>query len=647
MEDFKSDNEAHDEHGEVVEESSSGSRRKLQGGEARLEGQVVEEFKRHGEGAEGQGEILGQRTTAMSNGFEWEMRKKSEKKLTEVEETRSRKESSPKHLRIAGTDDGDYSKGSNYIKKIDDEEERATLEVNLEKGRRKKSSQRDNQVQEQSKFRRSYQEASNIQEIHGINVEKTSKSQKQFSDREKNMMVDANLIQERRDHHHKIYKESFRKENLGRNTQQLVELSEFENFDTEGVSSFQRHSESGMKIHEGDGKRTSIVQLETRSKKQDGSTSIVSSSGAETTEQQLSPDHSALQRIQSRRGSRDVSNISVNVTNVSALHPTDIKTVADSHSTFENRVIDQGSTSTSVVKPFQGTRQTDESLPLFKSGNEASRVAKVSKSHERTSHQASSSQASLNWESQERKQLMEEDQRSSQPIMLPPSAQIFDRDSLIVDQTMEIVSEEVSMETSESGSSAFYTTSGGRTPAHLNEKYGRDRKGETFNEPLNVLGSQDALGSAHRLAESSTRVVGEFVEKARNEVLTSNIQEEKTVLVSGLVYEGEKHGGKTSGQFAFDRNQLKDRDSRQSSEGSGVKGPSDEIWDVTDPSVEHPEKEAPESSTATENLVVRRTGRSLWSIIANIVRLRWGSHAETPKSTGKSGRKSSSNESCR
>jgi tRNA(adenine34) deaminase len=128
--------------------------------------------------------------------------------------------------------------------------------------------------------------------------------------------------------------------------------------------------------------------------------------------------------------------------------------------------------------------------------------------------------------------------------------------------------------------------------------------------------------------------------------LASEIQKEKTVSDTKLAYEAEKQRQKSSGQYDSEDLQFKRQDSRQSSRGSREKGPSDEMWHVTDPSIQEPtETEAPAGSTETESGVVRRTGRSLWSIISNVVLLRWGSHAETPKSAWRSGGKSSSNDS--
>ncbi|KAI7747974.1 hypothetical protein M8C21_027898, partial [Ambrosia artemisiifolia] len=84
----------------------------------------------------------------------------------------------------------------------------------------------------------------------------------------------------------------------------------------------------------------------------------------------------------------------------------------------------------------------------------------------------------------------------------------------------------------------------------------------------------------------------------------------------------------------------KDGGSRHSSQGSGPKGPSDEMWHVTDASTQEPSEpdntvNTPGSSENGEP--VKTNNRSLWTIIGNVVRLHWkpsrsGSH--TPTSGG-------------
>ncbi|KAL6006938.1 hypothetical protein ACLOJK_032434 [Asimina triloba] len=145
----------------------------------------------------------------------------------------------------------------------------------------------------------------------------------------------------------------------------------------------------------------------------------------------------------------------------------------------------------------------------------------------------------------------------------------------------------------------------------------------------------DTLGSAHRMESSSVHFVGDFVERLEREASTS----QESSLIPKHVSEIEK-------------------DLVRFSTGSGTKGPSDEMWDVAGPSSEEPSgAEAPEKGSLTEGsveltpltntgrTVAQRSSQSLWSYIADIVRLRWGARAESHTSHAKSGVQSSSGES--
>ncbi|KAF9677261.1 hypothetical protein SADUNF_Sadunf08G0089600 [Salix dunnii] len=691
--DFESDMEAQDEYVDCLKESSHGYK-ELRSGEGRLEGQVDEEFERHRDDTEWKGEVLEARTSTRRTGVDWGLRKKYEKKLTEIEEIQSGRGSSQMQSRMTRTNESDYKKLSSSHKQIDDEEEKS-LTVNLEKGTRKQYSQMGDHVKEQSELRRNYQDITNKQESSGRNVETTSQSPKRFSGREENL-VDVNLVWEGRDERYEVG-ETAAENNIIRTTHQLVDKSTLENVRTERVSNLQRQSEPRMEIleedralgsiyetneqqfqmvrqtrrqvqsrtrlqqlskvsevHDSSSKNTLILQSETRMKKQEGHESVVSSSGTEAKEYQPHTNQKALQGAETRKGPGDVTNISLNVTSALPVHASDMKTVTNFGGTSGKRIVDQESESTSAVEPIRETRERadkiEENVTQFKSRNVVRRPTYKSRHNETTSQEAAfDSQASANMVFQVGTQQVnggEGNQRTSQAIMMTPPPQLLAQGTACVNPPSKNANQEISRGTSESGTSALYINSGRRTPDSQQETYGKNERDEIYQEPSNLTLTGDALGSAHRLEESSMQFVGEFVEKARHEVLASEIQREDTVSDTKLAYEAEKQRRKSSGQYDSKDLQLKRQKSRKSSGGSREKGPSDEMWHVTDPFIqESTETEAPTVSTETESGVVRRTGRSLWSVISNIVRLGWGSHAETPKSAHRPGGKSSSNDS--
>ncbi|KAK9277336.1 hypothetical protein L1049_006877 [Liquidambar formosana] len=672
--DFESDTEVQVKHGGVVGESSNLYMKDLRrDAERRFDGEVVEEIKRHRDHAEEHGEGLKQRSTAVGSGVEWDLRKKSEKKLTEVslEQTKTRKESSQTYSRVSGVHER-VIRASDSHKKCEDREEKLTLAGNLDDETRKQYTQ--------------------VPEIHGSDVETISSSQKRFSGRKENLSAAVNVIQETKAEDRGKCERITGKDESRRNSQQSAQMSKNQDVNIERASNLQRQSDSRMKnweeksslvlssvqevkeqhhrtgeriigqvnsgessqqfsdiseIHESDVEMTSTShrQSEGRMENREGSLNFIFTSHPDVKEHQFQTDRKDIRRTGSQKGSQDMTNISV-------VHDSDAETVTNSQGASEKRMSSQESYLMSTVKLIEGTRyrhnETDERVMQIGSRKEAQRLTKLLSSHESTSEEASGIQASLDLVSQSRVQKScadEGDNGSSQAIVMPPASQLVARGSLHSESTSGFAALEVSKETSENVSSSLSTHLEGNISAPHHEPYGRGRRGETYWEPLNVLSHEDALGSADRLEKSSMQFVGEFVEKARHEVSTSEIQKKKKLSKTKLVYEGEKQMQKGF-SYGSEDTQLKEQDSRHSSGGSGTKGPSDEMWDVTDSSLQGPPKsEAPEATTTTGNAIVRGTGRSLWGIIADIVRMRWGSHGENHTSAVKLGGKSSSNES--
>ena len=82
-------------------------------------------------------DVSEERVGTTKTGADWDLRKKTEKKLNEIEETQSRNEFSELRSRIAQTSEWDYGKVSNSHKQIGERNEKSTLAVNFEKGIRK------------------------------------------------------------------------------------------------------------------------------------------------------------------------------------------------------------------------------------------------------------------------------------------------------------------------------------------------------------------------------------------------------------------------------------------------------------------------------------------------------------------------------
>ncbi|XP_065880180.1 tRNA(adenine(34)) deaminase, chloroplastic [Euphorbia lathyris] len=661
--DFGNDKETQDENVGLLEASSSGYNSGYNRDSWSIEDNIeeeVEDFERQGDME--QGKFLEKKTSTRRTSADWELRKRTEKKLTEIEETQSQKESSRLHSRTARTSESDKGKVSGSYEQIGDEHGKLTMTANVEKGRTNKYIRKTDQ------------------EVTDINAKRSSLYQGQFIGREGDLKVDADLVEEKRGRYNETVDVISGIGNRRNNLQQsrLTEIGNVVKKDTklqslsesrmkireedvalrsgseaserrqqafkqiteqiESRSASQRLSETS-KINNSSSRKTSILQSETGIKNREGSAPFVSHSVKERKEQRSQADQKDSQRIQSGKGSLDVTSIAVNVTNVSVMHATDIERVNYTQVTSD-RMTDQGSECVPAANPIQEAReretQNNESTTGVKLRDEALKATEVSYFQEQNSQLASSSHAYLDMVSQAQSQQInvEGGYRSSQPTMMPPSPQMVDRGPFHVDPVSGIATQEVLGQASESSYSAIPTYSERTTLTSRQEPYGRGSREEIQGEALNFASQDDAIVSAQRLEESSKKFVGEFIDMARNEALTSELPE------------GENDKRTKASHSGSEVSQLKELDSRRSSGVSGAKGPSDEMWDVTDPSAQEPPKtEAPEDSATTKNTVIRRSGKSLWGFISDVVRLRWGSHVETPKSAKRSGGKSSSNDS--
>ncbi|CAI9096334.1 OLC1v1032443C1 [Oldenlandia corymbosa var. corymbosa] len=161
-------------------------------------------------------------------------------------------------------------------------------------------------------------------------------------------------------------------------------------------------------------------------------------------------------------------------------------------------------------------------------------------------------------------------------------------------------------------------------------------------QPSKTKSDEDRLASADRLQKSSSHFVGDFVQKVRNEISGSELYDKRTygtkISQEDELSSRSSHGSKVP--------EPKEQESKSSPHSPETKGPSDQSWNVAEQSTQEPPK-AEEigngSTSGKEN--VRRTGKSLWRMIGDIVLLRWHSRSETQSLAAKSGGKNSPNQS--
>ncbi|OIW02241.1 hypothetical protein TanjilG_15124 [Lupinus angustifolius] len=679
---------------------------------ANHEGQVKDKLNRQRNYSQKLHGFSNQERTAFSaNNIDWNLRKKSEKKPTDVtmQETLSTKEHKDRHSRASRTHESSYWNTSILRKQVECEEDNLSFVKDLDKKMEK--------AYIKAREIRNHQ-STDTQESGYDEVETTLASKKTFSGREGNLEISGTLLRERSDEHKKFVGStstigkvtsksnktfSGREENpeisetllheareerknivgststieknvINRNSQKYMGKTKVEdtertlntrmkNLREEKVSILssaqgveeqqhqkgekivtqakerrksQRFSEVSQ-IHESNVEDTSIVKSRTRINDQEGNSN--SSTDARVTWRQT--DKRTNQSIQHGKGFEHDSTLSEG-------YGSDEKQVSSSQRISRKVRFVPKSKSMSVVKTRESYCQTDERITNIDLYSEGQRPMNLSVSDETVSGEEASFHGSLNLVSEAGKRviLAPGDEQSSERMLTPSSSRLVGQSSAHVEFNAEITNPGIVIESSDSGSSALYDNAG-RSPIFLSESYSTDGIHQAYTEPSNIIALEGgALGSADRLEKSSKQFVDEFVERVRHEVTTSETQE---LDVTGKRLAIEDEGNQifsSRKEGTQNESQLKERGSSHSSGFPGTKGPSDEMWDVNEPSVEQIlVAEEPEISKETEKTILSRTGRSMWSMIADVVRLRWGSRTGSSNSAGRSGERNSPNKS--
>ncbi|KAM2679692.1 hypothetical protein EV2_011576 [Malus domestica] len=678
--DFGSEADAQDKHGLFGESASSvyeDSKFDIGG---RFDGQVIEDNRKYRDDSEGKGETTKQRSAVVDGGVMWDWRKKTEKKLTEVvaEETEAGGKSSEMPSRVSKTNQSELGEASGSRKQFDDEGESSYLT----KGTREQYSQIGNQVVGVgvTDSRRKFQER-NESEIHGSEVETTFLSQE-------NLAIATNLVQERHEECYDTAGYIGQQEELNRDHQKISKISQIRVVDVQRISDRRRE--------------TDIRRIY-----QEEKANMMSNSANETDAQRQEIGQQVIGLVDSGRKSPQITEVSE--TCDSSIEGANIAQPETriTNQVGQSNLVPNPSGESSQPCPKIEEEAFQRNLSGKGTADEKRIQVKPRKEAQGDSGEASSFQASLDVVSQATKQPdnVEGHKRSPRAMLLPPPSQLIARGSLRIESSSGTATQGVSEEILDGGSPALRTHSGKQTSAlhqesscgsgnsetqgeilylipedalgstyHLEKSSSQFVRGfvqkvrhevstsenqnentvsssgngntQTQGEILYLVNPEDALDSAHRLEKSSSQFVGEFSDRARHEVSTSKNKDANTVSEAKLVPGGEKNGQMDFSQNRSEDSQTKGNDTRRSSVGSGTKGPADEMWDVTDTSVlKTPKLEKSEATTTSGDAVVKRTGRSIWNIVADIVRLRWSSHAETPHSAVKLGGRISSNES--
>ncbi|KAE8648783.1 tRNA(adenine(34)) deaminase, chloroplastic [Cucumis sativus] len=665
--DIESDAEVEDKKVQFVEESSSGYRYdSLSDVGEKLDGQVKETFRRQADDERGREEETVVHDTTVGNNANWHVRKNSENELTEISTTvtSSTSGTSEMNSRLSRARESGSVSTSSTKKFVDKEEElKKAMTLNEESKKYDVSGKKVGGVSINEGKKRT-----EVSEISHSSAEEISRSHKRLTIKNENLELDANLISKASNNNHGTGRPVLQEKSSRRSSsfQQLLGVSENRKTERERISISQQtsqsdasestglHVSSNQEVEEGyhqienhptgevnsrqkllhlgvisvikeGNTNTSVSSSEIRTQNEEQNAALVKTSNFVAKDIKSSTDQKASQRVISRKGSRDGSSV---------VHGTDKMSATHSEKIFENRIFKQETNKSVVEKTVKET--------IIRHGQNNDRVVQTESGKESKNHEEKLKvQGSINLSSQSSYQgigVNIDENKRSQAVLMPPPSQLAARDSLRTDSTSEM-GQVVSRRTSGSSSGASYMQSGG-SPALDRKSYRGGGADESIEEPVYVITPDDTLGSADRLERSSAQFVGEFMEKSRNELLISETHAERNTSEVDLLHEEQ------DGESDLVDYQRKDHDSRLSSGSSGTKGPPDEMWHVMDSTTEQPPKtDDPEISAHSENAIVKRSGKSLWNVISDIVRLRWNSRTETSESALRSGGRNSPNES--
>ncbi|KEH28777.1 tRNA-specific adenosine deaminase [Medicago truncatula] len=654
--DFESDMEV--QHNMGLEEFSLG----YEEDEAnRVEGNVKEEFNRQRVDQKKVHDISNKEKIVLGADIDWNIRKKSEKLLTEgtFQETDTTRDHQYMHRKGSTMHESGYGKASISQKQVHSEEDNSSFVEHLDKKTNKAYIQTGNRRKNQSSY---------AQESGRDEIETTLLSGKRFSGSEENLEI-SNSSKKTSDKHEKFVgststtgteslksKKTFggKEGSLGISETRLQERGDkHKNFigsnstTTEDV--IERSSQNyigNFKIE--DSERTSDTRMKNMGEKKN---SILSS--AQGVELQHRKGEKTIAHDKDRRKSQlfseesqvhgsHVEDTSIPMSKTSVKNQEEISYLS-SHERDTRLQTDRRRTQS--VQHSKGYEHFSTSSEGFDSDEKQVSSSQITYEKMRLMPKSKSASAVKTRESssQTEERIFEfanDHQRSRNP-----SSQTG-RVSAHVEQPAGFESPDIYLEVSESGSSALYGNSG-RSPAMFSRSHSQYESDKSYSEPSIFMTPEDVLGSANRLEESSKQFVDEFVERVRHEVTTSERQQEIEVAGTMLASDVEDNQINSSRQQGTQNDsQSKSHESSHSTGFLGAKGISDEMWDVKEPSVGHGlSSEEPEINNETAKPIVKRTGRSMWGMLSDIVQLRWSSHAGSSTSSGRSGDRNSPNKS--
>ncbi|XXG83936.1 hypothetical protein AAC387_Pa10g1574 [Persea americana] len=579
------------------------------------------------------GESLTKRNTEIQSRMH-EDRVKSD--VTEDELEWDSAKASEKYSQVLGSQESNIQRASMSENRSNMRmEDIKTSSSNLVHGARVQYIEKDQQIVGQIETREESKKHNRTSELHEDNSRRASSSQNtlnsRLKQREENIVSGMNLDKEIRR----------------------------QRSSTDYQVSRQAESRSGieLEVHNADNNLTFSPEVE------DNST-LVLNSLQQASVQHNKKDQQDLVEIESRRES-------LKLTNVSEIHLTDPKRVSSFQRVSRTRINEQEESSTSVLNHIREAREQEHQMDkqvIRQRGSKKESQKHTARPgfHDNDVERASSSSQilvnvgvkdraersvlvldSVQEPREQQTGVLNAESRKPIVMVTPPQTQLVVRGSPAYAAEGD--------ENIYSGFSASYPSQQESSSATLQELDGMVQRDEMYGGHSELVIDGGALESANRFDNSSMQFVGEFVDMLQQEVSTSHKQSMPSKCTPSIQKESTSSATASVTQDEKDRQQSPKRVST----GSGIKGPSDEMWDVagTSSSLESSGTKAPKKASLvagvveptvqinTGNFIARRSSRSLWSFISDMVRKGWGSRPESQIPTMKSVTKSSSNDS--
>ncbi|XP_073131396.1 uncharacterized protein [Henckelia pumila] len=682
--DYESDNEIDIRDKRVVGELSSEYVRDSKNNEMVYQGQEAkQENKRFEDYEEEHGVSLtkkssAQRSHAGSRYVDSELRKKTEKKLTDIsiEEMGNRKETSQKESELSLVHKSDFRNSSDSYLKYEGRTSQLTGSTGFVKESAQKNMDGDNKFSRQSETKLKYKHLVEIPGTERDNVRASHGSQKIFRGEDEMSAKVTSSSQEVVGENRTAVGVSSREEEYQRNSLKVMEqlqeidirknLISHQTFETNvktredysskvlsltNDSEKQERSDQASRLVESRGKSqqsttkesTSILKKQSDSQftKQEDNVSLAFGSSSRYQKQHSSEHAKLINKGDYRRGSD-------NLTNILITHATDSGGMVVEEQHKIDPELFMRPPSAQLGSDGQFTKQEDIVSLAFGSSSRyqkqhSSEHAKLINKGDYRRGSDNLTNILITHATDSGGMVVEEEHKIDPELFVrPPSSQLGATGVLTVESTGVLVSGKVSDEILHSDSTALSRRHLERSPALHHESYG-DVKSNA-GQPSKLISHDDEIGSAARLQEFSAHYVGEFVDKARHELLSSKIQMEKKSQETEIVLE-EKQDQKSLVQYSSGVSQSRKHGTRHSNHDSSTQGPLNETWREDDPSVEETSKAEVQEDANSGNATVKRTGRSLWNVIADIVQLRWSSRSKSQSTVGMTGGRSSPNQS--